>query len=271
MATYVIGDIQGCLSPFKHLLDAIDFNERTDTLWLVGDLVNRGPQSYQTLKFIHTLGEACVCVLGNHDLTLLLHSIGGYEPKDQDTFQEVLGHQDSDELLDWLKSRPLIHYDKGRDVCMTHAGVYPLWSIEQALSYADEVQQVLTGPKEGYQDFLNCMFGQTPELWSDKLTGSDRLRFIVNAFTRMRFCRADGSLDLFYKGSVEDSEDNVMAWFAYPEPKWSGTKLIFGHWAALDGKSSNPDVYALDTGCVWGRCLSALNLDTMQVLRVDCG
>lgn len=258
MAVYAIGDIQGCYEPFQRLLAVLRFDPATDRLWLVGDLVNRGPQSVEVLRWVRDLGERAITVLGNHDLTLLAVAAGHVKPKGKDTFHSVLDAPDSGELLDWLRQRPLLHHDADLGFTMVHAGLPPSWDLALAQRCATEVETVLRGPK--YSDFLKHMFGSEPRRWQAKLSGYERLRFIVNALTRMRFCTADGKLSFSEKGAPGSQAADLLPWFAVPQRRSADLNIIFGHWAALDYYRA-PGIFALDSGCVWGNRLTAIRLD----------
>ncbi|KAB2931258.1 MAG: symmetrical bis(5'-nucleosyl)-tetraphosphatase [Candidatus Contendobacter sp.] len=258
MAVYAIGDVQGCHDPLLRLLDLLRFDPAADVLWLVGDLVNRGPHSVEVLRLVHGLGERAVTVLGNHDLTLLAVAAGRVKPKRKDTFHTILAAPDQGELLDWLRRRPLLHHDPALGFTLVHAGLPPQWDLELAQSCAAELETTLRGPN--CEDFLAHMFGGEPRRWRDDLAGYDRLRFIVNALTRMRFCAADGTLSLSEKGPPGGQEPSLLPWFAVPGRRNAGLNLVFGHWAAL-GYYRAPGIYALDSGCVWGNRLTAIRLD----------
>jgi len=258
MAVYAVGDIQGCLDEFRDLLDALTFDPEKDKLWLVGDLVNRGPKSLETLRFVRSLGKAAITVLGNHDLHLLALAIApGARPPEKD-LDRVLKAKDSDDLVEWLRQQPLLHYDKTLESVLVHAGIYPEWSLKKARALAGEVEDVLRGPKP--EKFLKKMYGAEPDRWSDELSGSARLRFIVNTFTRMRFCRPDGSLDLSAKLGPGDYGDDVVPWYRMPKRKAKDVRIVFGHWSTL-GYHEDGYVLSLDTGCVWGGLLTAAQLD----------
>ena len=268
MATYAIGDVQGCYDPLQRLLAKIAFNAKHDRLWFVGDLVNRGPQSLAVLRFIRSLGDNAVTVLGNHDLTLLAVAEGCSRLRSKDTFQDILRAPDCDELLNWLRQRPLIHYDAKLNFLMVHAGLAPQWNLQQALTYAHEVEEILRGP--GYRGFLDAMFGNEPHLWNDNLTGIERLRCITNYLTRIRFCTDDGALSLIHKGAPGSQPAALKPWFETANRCTSEINIVFGHWAAL-GFYRQPGIYALDSGCVWGNTLTALRLDAPeQVCCVSC-
>lgn len=262
MAVYAIGDIQGCYEPLRRLLDALRFDLAADTLWLVGDLVNRGPQSVEVLRLAHSLGERAVVVLGNHDLTLLAVAAGQAKPKRKDTFHSILDAPDCAELLDWLRQRPLLHHDPALGFTMIHAGLPPQWDLELAQCCAAELEVTLRGP--GCTDFLAHMFGGEPNRWREDLSGYDRLRFTVNALTRMRFCTVEGVLSFSEKGPLGSQGAGLLPWFAVPGRRNADLNLVFGHWAAL-GYYRAPGLYALDSGCVWGNRLTAIRLDEAGV------
>lgn len=269
MAVYAIGDLQGCYDPFRRLLDRLDFDPAADRLWLAGDLVNRGPKSRKTIRFVRSLGDAAITVLGNHDLHLLAlaHDIGVRENR-FDSMWKILAADDCDEILDWLRSRPLAHYDETLDTLMVHAGLPPQWSADKACKRAAEVEAVLRG--EHFVEFLEVMYGNKPDRWSGKLKGDDRLRFIVNCLTRVRMIAPDGRLDLRHSGPPEAARKGLLPWYAAPDPAWAGTRIVFGHWSAL-GLVVQDDIIAVDTGCVWGRELTAVRLDgPAKVRQVSC-
>ncbi|TVR60813.1 MAG: symmetrical bis(5'-nucleosyl)-tetraphosphatase [Candidatus Competibacteraceae bacterium] len=258
MAVYAIGDIQGCYNPLRRLLDLLRFDPASDRLWLVGDLINRGPRSLEVLRLVHGLGERATVVLGNHDLNLLAVAAGQVKPKNKDTFHSILDAPDRDELLDWLRCCPMLHHDPALGFTMVHAGLPPPWDLDLAQRCAAEVEVALRGPD--YPTFLKRMFGSEPRRWRDDLTGDDRLRFTVNALTRMRFCKADGTLSFAEKGSLGSQEPDLLPWFAVPGRRNADLNIVFGHWAAL-GYYRAPGIYALDSGCVWGHRLTAIRLD----------
>lgn len=265
MTTYAIGDIQGCYDALRSLLDRIAFDPARDTLWIVGDLVNRGPQSLETLRYARSLGSAAVTVLGNHDLHLLVVAAGVRKPHRGDTLDEILGAPDRDELLHWVRTRKLMHVGEG--YALVHAGLLPQWTIEEALGLAHEVEAALQG--EGYEEFLQHMYGNTPVGWDAGLAGHDRLRVIINAMTRLRLCDSRGAMEFSHK-FASDLPAGYMPWFDVPGRASSDTPIICGHWAAL-GLKLRDDVLAIDTGCVWGRELSALRLRDRRVFQCDCG
>ena len=268
MTTYAIGDIQGCFASLQKLLAHIAFNPADDTLWCVGDLVNRGSHSLEVLRFIKNLGEKHITVLGNHDLHLLSVAYGVSEIHKSDTLNEILVAPDKNELMDWLRHRPLLHYDPATKFVMTHAGLAPSWRLEEARQLAHEVETKLG---EDSPDFLlKNIYGNQPDHWDEQLTGIERMRCIINYFTRMRFCYADGRLDLTYKGNIPDKPQGLIPWFDVPNRVNANEKIIFGHWAALGGKTNTPNVYALDTGCVWGNSLTAMRLEDEKRFSVGC-
>jgi bis(5'-nucleosyl)-tetraphosphatase (symmetrical) len=265
MSTYVIGDVQGCYEPLRRLLDQIAFDPAQDLLWFVGDLVNRGPQSREVVRFVKALGERAVTVLGNHDLALLVVAEGIKKAHATDTFHDILAAPDRDELLEWLRHRHMIHV--AGSCVMVHAGLLPQWSVRQAAALGREVEAALRG--DGYREFLREMYGDKPERWSDELAGFDRLRVITNAMTRMRLSRADGTMEFRHKTGLEGMPSGFMPWYEVPGRASAEVTVMFGHWAAL-GLVVRPDVIALDTGCVWGRALSALRLEDRLIFQCDC-
>ncbi|MGH8402201.1 MAG: symmetrical bis(5'-nucleosyl)-tetraphosphatase, partial [Gammaproteobacteria bacterium] len=254
MAIFAIGDIQGCYDELRHLLDRIRFNPAEDTLWLTGDLVNRGPKSLDVLRFVKDLGDNAICVLGNHDLHLLALASGQDKHKSADTLDAVLAAPDRDTLLDWLRHRPLLHHDAALGYTLIHAGLPPQWDLETATDCAHELENVLRD--NAYREFFNHMYGNQPNHWSPDLSGIERLRFIVNCFTRLRYCTADGILDLTSKGAPGSQPEPYMPWFEVPDRASATLHILFGHWAAL-GEVKGHNVYPLDTGCVWGGRLTA--------------
>jgi bis(5'-nucleosyl)-tetraphosphatase (symmetrical) len=259
MAVYAIGDIQGCYDPLRRLLDELAFQPGADTVWLTGDLVNRGPKSLKTLRFIKSLGDSAVTVLGNHDLHLLALDAGDYIADGRfETLKKVLNAPDRDELLHWLRHRPLAHYDEGLDSLLVHAGTHPDWSIEKTLNRAAEVEAELQG--KNYKSLLEKMYGNTPASWSGKLSGYKRLRFIINCLTRMRMLTPNGRLNFSHSGSPFQSRKNLTPWFGSPNRAAETSRIVFGHWSAL-GLVVLPNLLGLDTGCVWGRQLTAVRLD----------
>ncbi|MEK1907118.1 MAG: symmetrical bis(5'-nucleosyl)-tetraphosphatase [Pseudomonas sp.] len=269
MATYAVGDLQGCLQPLKCLLERVTFNPLQDRLWLVGDLVNRGPQSLETLRFLFAMRDSLVCVLGNHDLHLLAVAHNIERLKKSDTLQEILDAPDRKDLLDWLRLQKLLHYDEQRDIALVHAGIPPQWTLEKALKRAAEVEETLRDDAR-LPLFLDGMYGNEPAKWDKDLHGVTRLRVITNYFTRMRFCTADGTLDLKSKEGVDTAPPGYAPWFSYPQRKTRGQKIIFGHWAALEGNCDEPGLFALDSGCVWGGAMTLMNIDSGELHRCSC-
>lgn len=258
MARYAIGDVQGCLDDLRELLKRCRHSADRDVLWFVGDLVNRGPQSLETLRFVRSLGAGAIVVLGNHDLHLLALAFGSKrKSKDGDTLDDVLAAPDRDQLLEWLMSRPLAVFDEPRGDFLVHAGLVPDWTPRAAAMLAREVEAVL---RDDPRSLFDSMYGNQPDRWSDSLRGMDRLRFVINAFTRMRYCRADGAIDLAFKGAPGAQPTGLHPWFDAPGRKSAGVRVICGHWSTL-GFRKRPDLLALDTGCVWGGALTAVNLD----------
>jgi bis(5'-nucleosyl)-tetraphosphatase (symmetrical) len=269
MAVYAIGDLQGCLDPLKRLLDRIAFDPAGDRLWFCGDLVNRGPASLETLRFVRNLGDAAVCVLGNHDLHLLAIAWDDNRaPKKRDTLEELLAAPDRGALLEWLRRRPLLHHDPELDFTLVHAGLPPQWDLDTARAAATELEAVLGGNR--FVDFLRSMYGNLPDRWDEDLAGVDRLRYIVNAFTRMRYVRTDGSLDFENNGPPHRAPPDLVPWFRFPGRQSAGLRMVFGHWSTL-GEIAHEGAYSLDTGCVWGGRLTALCLDNLTRTCVECG
>ena len=262
MATYAIGDVQGCAEALFSLLDLVAFDREHDRLWFAGDLVNRGPHSLEVLRFVHGLGERAVCVLGNHDLHLLASAAGAREPRAKDTFGDVLGAPDRDSLLEWLRTRPLLYHDGEHGFAMVHAGLPPQWTLQEARALAREVEAVLRGTADGA--FYREMYGDEPRHWSPALTGSARHRFIVNALTRLRYVTSDGALEFRHAGPPGTQAKGLVPWFEAPGRQSRGTHIVFGHWATLqlhEPVEPAHRVYHLDTGCVWGGALSAMRLE----------
>lgn len=265
MATYAIGDLQGCYEPFCRLLDEIGFQPEQDCLWLVGDLVNRGPQSLEVLRLVKSLGDSAVVVLGNHDLHLIMQAQGYGRANREDTLTDVLSAPDSDELLAWLRLQPLFHHRNG--ISMVHAGLLPSWSVFDAQALSGEVSAALTGPH--FQEFLASMWGSQPDVWSDDLEGWDRLRVVVNAMTRMRFCSLDGRMDFRSKGPPQSAPPGSLPWFQIPNRRSADTTIVCGHWSAL-GFRQESNLLALDSGCLWGGALTAVRLEDRAVFQIPC-
>lgn len=260
MAVYAIGDVQGCDQEFGQLLTRLNFSAARDQLWLVGDLVNRGPRSLEVLRRVKALGDAAICVLGNHDLHLLALALSPNEPvKSKDTLQPILQAPDRDELIHWLRHRSMLHHDATLGYTMVHAGLPPQWDLATARACASELEATLRDESR-CRDLFAHMYGDKPDRWSDDLRGHERLRFITNCFTRLRFCTEDGRLNLKFKGEVKDAPSHLMPWFAVPGRRSSDTRIVCGHWSALGYHDAN-GVLAIDTGCVWGEKLCAVRLD----------
>ena len=263
MSTWVIGDVQGCFAQLETLLAKVRYRRRGDRLWFVGDLINRGPDSLATLRFVRKLGERAVTVLGNHDLHFLAIVFGGHPTRSSDTLDELLGARDCLTLAHWLRRLPLLH--KGRGVVMTHAGVPHIWSLKQAVRRARELEAVLGGDRHG--KFFRAMYGDEPTAWSKSLDGIARQRIIVNYFTRMRFVNASGDLEFQHKGPAEDAPRGFRPWFEFPAR--IDRPIVFGHWASLQGVQHKGAI-GVDTGCVWGRSLTALRLEDRRLVQIGC-
>jgi bis(5'-nucleosyl)-tetraphosphatase (symmetrical) len=266
---YAVGDIQGCYRSFATLLDRLNFDPSADRLWLVGDLVNRGPDSLSVLRRVAELGASTTSVLGNHDLHLLATAAGVRRGGSRDTLQQVLDAPDADELLDWLRRRPLLHYDRAHGRALVHAGIPPAWSVDDALENAAEVEALLRGPHWRYG--LEAMYGNDPPRWTQDLEYQSRVRFTINALTRMRFCDRTGTLDLERSGPPGSQPPELLPWFDVPGRKAADTHIVFGHWSAL-GVVRRTNITALDSGCVWGGDLTAAALDEERAITaVACG
>jgi bis(5'-nucleosyl)-tetraphosphatase (symmetrical) len=269
MALYLIGDVQGCDAALQRLLQQIDFSPSRDTAYLLGDLVNRGPQSAAVLRRVMGYGEAAKSLLGNHDLSLLALAHGQRPPHRNDTMDEVLTAPDFAAMIDWLRRQRMAIHAHG--LLMVHGGVLPQWDLAKTLALAAEVEDALRGP--GLVAFLAQMYGNQPARWSDDLAGPERLRVIVNALTRLRFCTPEGEMNLNASGGLKDAPPGTLPWFDVPGRRTAGITIAFGHWSTL-GFLQRPDIIALDTGCVWGGCLSALRLGASgaghQLIQVKC-
>lgn len=265
MTTYVIGDLQGCLSPLLRLLDHLKYEPANDHLWFVGDLINRGPESLPALRFVKALGSNATTVLGNHDLHLLAVLHGVRKASGKDTLDDIISAPDRDELTHWLVEQPLIHTDEQLGHTLVHAGIHPHWSLEHAHTLAQEVSEALTSDLE---NFLQHMYGNSPSHWSEDLSTRKRRRFAVNAFTRMRYCHQDGQLDFDFNGPPSIAPDHLFPWYATPNRKPLNTTIVFGHW------SSHPAIapdYAIptDRGCVWGGSLTAYAIENKESYWVN--
>jgi bis(5'-nucleosyl)-tetraphosphatase (symmetrical) len=265
MATYAIGDLQGCFGSLQELLGEIGFREAEDRLWFVGDLVNRGPQSLEILRFVKALGDRAVSVLGNHDLHLLMVAEGRVKPHRKDTLGAILAAPDRDELLTWLRGLPLMHAEG--EYAMVHAGLLPSWSIGKALDLARESEHALRGPD--WHGLMAQMYGNQPDHWDDALAGYERLRVIINALTRLRICTPDGHMDFSYTGPIGDIPQGYLPWFAVPGRRSANATVVCGHWSAM-GLLAEKNLLALDSGCLWGRRLSAVRLEDRRIYQVTC-
>lgn len=268
MALFAIGDVQGCLGPLKSLLSRIRFNSSQDTLWFTGDLVNRGPDSAAVLRLVMGLPRA-VTVLGNHDLHLLAVASGSDRFKSRDTFDDVLAAPDRDALLGWLRKQPLLHHDARAGFTLVHAGIPPDWDLKTAILLAREAEAVIAASAEN--DFFDHMYGNQPDRWHDGLEANDRLRFIVNFFTRARYVDRDSRMDLSEKGPVGSQPVGLIPWFNAADRRTKNARIVFGHWSTL-GVMVRPDIVALDSGCLWGRELTAarLDLEVVELMSVPC-
>jgi bis(5'-nucleosyl)-tetraphosphatase (symmetrical) len=264
---YLIGDLQGCCDAFDQLLAEIGFSPSRDSLHVLGDLVNRGPASLRTLQRLRGLGNAATCLLGNHDLHLLAAAEGVRPPHRNDTLDDILQSPERGAWLDWVRQRRMA--DQAHGWLMVHAGVVPQWDAAQTLQLAREVETLLQGPD--LADFLKQMYGNEPARWDERLRGTERQRFIVNVLTRIRFCRADGKLDFKTKDGADAAPAGYLPWFEVPGRRTEGTPIAFGHWSTL-GLRNQPDLLALDTGCVWGGALTAVRVDggRREVTQVHC-
>lgn len=272
MAVWAIGDIQGCYTELTRLLAQLQFNAARDRVWLVGDLINRGPHSAQVLRWARNLGEAATVVLGNHELHLLAVAGGHTRVRAKDTFHDILAAPDRDELLQWLRHRPLLHHDATLGYTLVHAGLPPAWDLPTAQACAAQAEAALRGPQYGL--LLDHLYGDQPNQWSPELQGWERLRFIINCFTRLRYCDPQGRLTLKEKGPPGSQPAPYIPWFAVPGRASSNLKIVFGHWSTLGRLGEVPEggVYPLDSGCIWGGALTAMRLDTAEEwVKVDCG
>ncbi len=268
MTTWAIGDLHGCLDEFERLFARLDFDPQRDRLWFVGDLVNRGPDSLGCLRRVRSFGDRAITVLGNHDLHLLATAAGARASRGKDTFEDVLAAPDRGELLDWLRQRPLLHHDDTLGFTLVHAGLHRDWNLATARALAREVETELHKPDCG--GLFDYMYGDEPAQWSPSLTGEARIRFAINCMTRMRFCRADGSLDLDLTGPPGSQPPDLMPWYEVPGRANADLCIVFGHWSRL-GYLATDGIHALDAGCLWGGRLTALNLDDpREVIQIDC-
>jgi bis(5'-nucleosyl)-tetraphosphatase (symmetrical) len=269
MAMYLIGDVQGCDSALQRLIDKIQFSPSRDTLHLLGDLVNRGPDNLAVLRRLKNLGQSARCLLGNHDLHLLALHVGVSKLKPADTLNDILQAPDRTELMDWLRFQSLAMHEAG--VLMVHAGVLPQWSLTQTMSLAAEVETVLRG--QDWTDFISHMYGSQPDRWQDNLSGHDRLRVIVNGLTRLRFCTPEGAMEFAHHKDAAFAPEGFLPWFDIEDRRTKGNTIAFGHWSSLNALDRK-DVVELDTGCVWGGCLSAVRFDPEhgigERIKVEC-
>lgn len=268
MATYAIGDIQSCLEPLQNLLKKIQFDPRNDRLWLAGDLINRGPDTLATLRFLYAMRDSITIILGNHDLHFIAVYYGVRKKGKNDTLDELLNAPDCADFVYWLRQQKLVHHDALLNFTMVHAGIPPQWDLNEALMYSHEVESALKN--DAIENYLAGMYGNEPSRWDINLSGVERLRLITNYFTRMRFCNAEGELELETKENADAAPEGFAPWFSFAQRKTAAQKIIFGHWAALEGKTGVKNIYALDTGCVWGGSLTALRLEDERLFSCDC-
>ena len=266
MTDYAIGDIQGCYDRLRDVLAKVDFSPSRDRLWVAGDLINRGPSSLESLRYIESLGSSAVVVLGNHDLHLLAVALGGHAFKNKDTLSDILEAPDHQHLLNWLCQQNLLVHDPARNFVMVHAGLPHIWGVEQAAGYAREVEAVISAPQAA--DYFAGMYGNQPACWDENLQGMDRLRAITNYLTRMRFIAEDGTLEFGAKESADDAPEGFAPWFRFHRP--DDVRVLFGHWAAIEGDTGSERFIGLDTGCVWGGKLTMMSLDSGEKIHCDC-
>lgn len=265
MTNYVVGDLQGFLDPLLTLLDQLEFAPSLDRLWSVGDVVNRGPDSLETLRYLKSLGDRFHMTLGNHDLHLLAIAQGVRPPNRKDTLDDILNAPDRDELLHWLQHQSIML--SAGPYTLVHAGIPPQWSLEEAFNHAHEVEAILRGEQAG--EFFNAMYGNTPDIWHPDLQGPERWRVITNYFTRMRFCTAEGQLELETKSAPDKPPAGFAAWYSHGNRKTRLDNIVFGHWAALEGKLKGPYLYPLDTGYIWGGRLRIMALETGEYFHIS--
>lgn len=276
MSIYAIGDIQGCYRPFIDLLEKISFNPKTDQLWIAGDVINRGPESLKTLLFLNSISDSCIITLGNHDI----HALAAYyttkrKLRENDTLDELFNHPQASELMEWLRHQKILHYDQYYNFAICHAGIYPAWDINQALQFSQQIENCLQS--ENFTTFLEQAFGSFPEYWDNNFEQIDKLRFILNTFTRMRFCYLNNdntsnkiNLDFKYKATIDSAPPEMIPWFKFPHRKTQEINILFGHWAALNGVTNTPRVYALDTGCCWGKKLTSFCVNNLLRTAIEC-
>ncbi|MBV1878644.1 MAG: symmetrical bis(5'-nucleosyl)-tetraphosphatase [Pseudomonadales bacterium] len=261
MATYAIGDLQGCFTELQNLLKLINFNSQHDALWFAGDLINRGPNNLETIQFIRSLPHTKI-VLGNHDLHFLAVATGVAKTTRGDTLDDLLDAPALPDIINWMRQLPLAYFDSSFNYLLVHAGIPPIWHVSEALQYAEEVANILKG--NNYQEFLTRMYGNLPDLWCDSLHGWERLRLITNYLTRIRFCNQQSKIELTHKSTKPPP--GYKPWFDFP--RTNKERILFGHWAAIEGITGKANIIALDTGCVWGRKLTAFRLDDQQLFSV---
>lgn len=271
MATYAIGDVQGCYDQLRQLLDLINYDQSKDSLWFCGDLVNRGPKSLKTLRFIKSLPqENIVITLGNHDLGMLAIEYGGQLPPADHTMHDIFAAEDKHELYSWLRNQSLLHYAPELNATICHAGIYPLWELNQALNYASIVEKILQDDA-AFQEFSKVLYGEHPTKLDINHSVYEQARFIINVFTRMRFLDLGGNLILSTKVSPNNNTNKqLIPWYLHPKRKAIPGMLFFGHWAALNGQCEVEHIFALDTGCVWGNCLTAICIEQQQKYQISC-
>ncbi len=269
MPTYAIGDVQGCLDELNDVLNEINFDEARDQLWFAGDLVNRGPKSLETLRFVKSLDNVKT-VLGNHELHLLAVANDVRKPHRKDTFDDILDAEDKSELLHWIKQQALLVHENEFNFSLVHAGLPPQWSLKQASDLAKETESLIKSYK--FNDFLKTMYGNEPDIWQENLTGFDRYRYIINCFTRLRYCSAEGQLDFSNKGAPGTQSESLIPWYSHPGRKSKENKFLFGHWStvhlATDKNFRQWNAFPLDKGCLWGGDLMALRLEDEKYFSV---
>jgi len=269
MATYIVGDIQGCLDELQSLLQTVAFDPSKDELWLTGDLVARGPKSLETLRFVKSLGSSATTVLGNHDLHLLAVAHGFAKHKKRDGLDPLFAAYDREDLLTWLAQQPLLAIHPKHQFIMVHAGISPQWNQNKAIQLAQEVESIIQSERLPW--LLEHMYGNAPSHWDRSLKGIDRYRLIINIFTRMRYCFPDGSLEFACKKPPKQNVDpNIKPWFEIKGSHLKGASVVFGHWAALLGKTKKDNLFALDTGCVWGNCMTLLRWEDKAIFSHAC-
>ncbi len=269
MSTYVVGDLQGCLDPLLSLLRDVNFCPERDKLWLVGDLVNRGPQSLETLRYLYDIRHCVTSVLGNHDLHLIAIYYGKKKHSNSDTLMGIVEADDGQELINWIRTMPLFYWDELFQCGLVHAGVHPNWTLQEAINYSKEVEKVIQNDI-AIEEYLDNMYGNLPDQWHGDLGGYTRLRVITNYFTRMRFCNSKGKLQLSEKGDPNNPPDGFKPWFSYYLKNPNSVNLLFGHWAALEGQTGSDKVIGLDTGCVWGQHMTLRRLEDGATFTCSC-